>query len=413
MGWLMSIYKPYDIEQIRKDFPILSREVNCKPLVFLDSAASAQKPRCVIDAMVKSYEYEYANIHRGAYYLSEKATEKYEGAREKIRKFMNAGKACEVIFTRNATESINLVAATYGRTFLQAGDEVIITEAEHHSNIVPWQMLRDEKGIKLTVCPIEDDGDFDINKFKSLLSDKTKIVSVPHVSNVLGTIFPVKEITKLAHDTEAICLIDGCQAINHMPVDVRDINCDFYVMSAHKIYGPSGIGALYGKEELLNKMPPYQGGGDMIEEVTFEKTMFAPLPNKYEAGTPAITEAIGFGTAIDYVNLYGMENIAAYEKELLDYAMEKMSAMNGITIIGTAPNKGSVISFVADFAHAGDLAVLLDKYGIAVRAGHHCAAPLIHRMKQSATARASLAMYNNKSDIDAFIEALEKVRKFF
>ncbi|MCP4394280.1 MAG: cysteine desulfurase [Alphaproteobacteria bacterium] len=409
----MSIYKKYDIEQIRKDFPILSREINGKPLVFLDSAASAQKPRCVIDAMVKSYEYEYANIHRGAYYLSEKATENYENAREKLRSFMNAEKACEVIFTRNATESINLVTATYGRKFLNKGDEVIITEAEHHSNIVPWQMLRDENEIVLKICPIEDSGDFIIDKFKALLSDKTKFVSVPHVSNVLGTIFPVKEITALAHEAGATVLIDGCQAINHMPVDVQDIDCDFYVISAHKIYGPSGIGALYGKEDILNKMPPYQGGGDMIEEVTFEKTTFAPLPNKFEAGTPAITQAVGFGAAIDYVNSYGIENIAAHEKELLTYTTEKLTNMDGIKIIGTAPNKSSVISFIADFAHAGDLAVLLDKYGVSVRAGHHCAAPLIHRMNQSATARASLAMYNTKKDIDALIEALEKVRKFF
>jgi cysteine desulfurase/selenocysteine lyase len=404
---------PYDVERIRADFPILSRTVYGKPLVYLDSAASAQKPRQVIDALSQVYETEYANVHRGAYYLSMRATDAYEGARAKVQRFLNAKHAHEIVYTRNATEAINLVAASYGRTSLKAGDEIIISELEHHSNIVPWQMLRDEKGIVLKVAPIADDGSFRLDAFEALLSPKTKLVAISHMSNVLGTILPVEAIVRMAHAAGAKVLLDGCQAVTHFAVDVQALDADFYVFSGHKLYGPSGIGVLYGKEALLDAMPPYQGGGDMISTVSFEKSTWAALPNKFEAGTPAIAPAIGLGAAIDYVAAIGLEQIAEHERRLLDYGMQRLAAIEGLTIYGTTPGKAGVISFALDCAHPHDVATIVDRSGVAIRAGHHCAQPLMQRLGAPATARASFGLYNIQAEVDALAEALGKVREIF
>lgn len=404
---------PYDVDRIRADFPILSREVYGRPLVFLDSAASAQKPRAVIEAESSVYENDYANVHRGVHFLSEHATARFEGARENVQRFINAAHPHEIVFTRNATEAINLVAASYGRSMLSEGDEIIISELEHHSNIVPWQFLRDERGIVLKIAPISDDGKLLMREFENLLTARTKLVAISHMSNVLGTILPAREIVTKAHAVGAKVLFDGCQAVTHLPVDVRALDCDFYVFSGHKLYGPSGIGVLYGKEALLDAMPPYQGGGEMISRVTFEKSTWAPLPHKFEAGTPAIAQAIAFGSAIEYVSALGLDNIAEHERDVLTYATQRLSAIKGLKIFGTAPGKASVLSFTMDGVHPHDIATVVDRAGVAIRAGHHCALPLMDRMGVPATARASFALYNSRSEVDALGEALEQVQGIF
>ena len=405
--------EPFDVDKVRGDFPILSRAMRGRPLVFLDSAASAQKPRQVIDTVRDVYEREYANVHRGLYEISEAVTARYEGVRETIRRYINAAHTHEIIFTRNATESINLVAASYGRTFLAEGDEVVISELEHHSNIVPWQMLRDEKGVVLRVAPISDDGELLMSEFEKLLGERTKLVALAHMSNVLGTILPIAEITRLAHAAGARVLFDGCQSVTHLPVDVQEMGCDFYVFSGHKLYGPTGIGVLYAREELLDAMPPFMGGGDMIASVTFEKTTWAKLPHKFEAGTPAIAQAIGLGAAIDYVNSLGLEQIGAHEQDLLNYATQQLSGIDGLHLVGTAPAKAGVLSFTLDCAHPHDIATVIDQAGVAVRAGHHCAQPLMARLDIPATVRASIGMYNTRADIDALVAALGQVLEIF
>ncbi|MEC8852076.1 MAG: cysteine desulfurase [Pseudomonadota bacterium] len=403
----------YDVAAIRADFPILAQDIRGQSLVYLDSAASAQKPRQVIDCVSGVYETGYANVHRGLHYLSEKATADYEGAREKIRAFMNAESSAEIIYTRGASEAINLVAASWGGANIGPGDEIVISEAEHHSNIVPWQILRDQKGAVLKVLPVDDEGGVHLDQFRELLSERTKIVAVTHVSNVLGTVYPIKEMARLAHQVGAVILIDGCQGITHMPVDVCDLDCDFYAFSGHKLYGPSGIGVLYGKAALLEAMPPYQSGGDMIERVTFEKSTWAELPHKFEAGTPAIAQAIGLGAAVDYVSQVGMAAIAAHEQELLTYNTQRLASVPGLRLIGTAPGKVSVVSFVMDCAHPHDISTIIDQTGVAIRAGHHCAQPLIDRFDIPSAARASFGMYNTVEEADRLVAGLEKVKEIF
>lgn len=403
----------YDVAAIRADFPILAQDIRGQSLVYLDSAASAQKPRQVIDCVSGVYETGYANVHRGLHYLSEKATADYEGAREKIRAFMNAESSAEIIYTRGASEAINLVAASWGGANIGPGDEIVISEAEHHSNIVPWQILRDQKGAVLKVLPVDDEGAVHLDQFRELLSERTKIVAVTHVSNVLGTVYPIKEMARLAHQVGAVILIDGCQGITHMPVDVRDLDCDFYAFSGHKLYGPSGIGVLYGKAALLEAMPPYQSGGDMIERVTFEKSTWAELPHKFEAGTPAIAQAIGLGAAVDYVSQVGMAAIAAHEQELLTYTTQRLASVPGLRLIGTAPGKVSVVSFVMDCAHPHDISTIIDQTGVAIRAGHHCAQPLIDRFDIPSAARASFGMYNTVEEAARLVAGLEKVKEIF
>lgn len=402
----------YDVLRYRSDFPILSEEIYGKPLVFLDNAASAQKPQQVIDAVRYVYEHEYANVHRGVHYMSEKATEAYEGARGKVQRFLNARHEHEVIFTRNTTEAINMVAGTFGRRFLEPGDEIIISVMEHHANIVPWQMLRDEKGLVLKAAPVSDDGEFLLDDFKKLLTPRTKLVALTHTSNVLGTITPAAEIVRLSHDAGAKVLLDGSQAVVHNPVDVTALDCDFYVLTGHKLYGPSGVGVLYGKEELLNAMPPYLGGGEMISKVTLAESTWAELPNKFEAGTPMIAQAIGLGVAIDYVTAIGMDRIAAHEQDVLGYATQKLTSIPGLKIYGTAPSKASVISFTMENIHPHDIATIIDRAGVACRAGHHCAQPLMDRMGVPAMTRASFGLYNTRADADALVEALEFSREF-
>ncbi len=399
-----------DIEAVRRDFPILDIQVRGKPLAFLDTAASAQKPRAVMDKMKHLMEEEYANVHRGVYYLSQQSTEAFEAAREKVRAFINAAESREVIFVRGATEGINLVAQTHGRTFLKAGDEVIISAAEHHSNIVPWQMLRDELGIVLKIAPIDRKGNFLFDEYKALLGPKTKLVSVAHVSNSLGTVLPVKDIIDTAHAAGAKVLVDGCQAIPHGHVDVQALDADFYVFSGHKLYGPTGIGVLYGKAELLEAMPPWQGGGEMISSVTFEKTEYNVIPHKFEAGTPHIIGVVGLGAAIDYVNGLGWDAITAHEADIYTYALAQMAQVEGVKVIGEAKARSCVISFVMDCAHPHDIGTILDREGVAIRAGHHCAQPVMDFMDVSATARASIGLYNNRADVDALIRGLAKVR---
>jgi|TARA_R110001599_G_scaffold66227_3_gene187058 cysteine desulfurase/selenocysteine lyase len=403
----------YDVERIRQDFPALSTLVRGKPLVFLDSAASAQKPKQVIDAVTRMYEAEYANVHRGLHYLSELATARYEGAREKVQSFINAKHSHEIIYTRGTTDALNLVAQSYARAFLKEGDEIIITTMEHHSNIVPWQMIRDEKGLELKAADVDEEGAFHLSALEALITDRTKIIAVPHVSNVLGTVLPVKEIAALAHKAGAILVVDGAQGVTHMPVDMQDLDCDFYAFSGHKLYGPTGIGILYGKEELLEKMPPVQGGGDMISTVTLEKSTWADLPHKFEAGTPPIVQAVGLGAAVDYVNAIGMAAIGAHEGDVLTYATQRLASVQGLRLIGTAPGKASVLSFVMDCAHPHDISTIIDQAGVAVRAGHHCAQPLMDRFDVPAMARASLGLYNTRQDIDALVDSLEKVREIF
>jgi cysteine desulfurase/selenocysteine lyase len=405
--------EPYDIARIRADFPILSTTVHGKPLVYLDNGASAQKPRQVIDRISEVYSSGYANVHRGLHYMSEKATDDYEGARETVRGFLGAASTSEIIFTRNTTEAINLVASSWGRANLQPGDEILITYMEHHSNIVPWQMLRDEKGLVLKALKPGEGGAFDMAGFKELLTERTKLVAICHVSNVLGTVVPVHEVTKLAHEAGATVLLDGSQAVQHIPVDVQDIGCDFYCFTGHKLYGPSGIGVLYGKESVLDAMPPYQGGGDMISSVTIEKSEWADLPAKFEAGTPAIAQAIGLAAAIDYVNGVGLDRIAEHERDLLNYATQKLASVEGLTILGTAAGKVSLATFTLDCAHPHDIATIVDQQGVAVRAGHHCAQPLMDFYDVGSTTRASFAMYNTREEIDVLVEALGKVRQIF
>lgn len=404
---------PYDVERVRQDFPILSRLVHGKPLVFLDSAASAQKPRQVIEAELKCYADEYANVHRGVYHLSALATQNFEAAREKVARFLNARAAREIVFTRSATEAINLVASSYGDRFLREGDEVIISAIEHHSNIVPWQMLRDRKGIVLKVVPIDDRGAFMMEEYERLLGPRTRLVAVAHISNALGTVLPVAEITRLAHAEGAKVLIDGCQAAPHQQLDMQVLDCDFYAFSAHKVYGPTGIGALYGRAELLEAMPPYQGGGDMIRTVSFEKTEYADIPARFEAGTPNIAGAIGFGAAVDYVMALGLDRVESHEGALLGYALDRLREVPGITMYGTAADKASIVSFTLDGVHPHDIGTILDERGIAVRAGHHCAQPTMDRFGVAGTVRASFGLYNRFDEVDALVDGLRRVREIF
>ncbi len=403
----------FDVERVRKDFPILAQTVRGKPLVYLDSAATSQKPRAVIDAVRRYYEEDNANIHRGVHFLSERATDQYEKARETVRSFLNAKKTREIIFTRGATESINLVAQTFGRSKVKAGDEVLISHMEHHSNIVPWQMLCEEKGAKLKVIPISNAGELDFEAFEKLLTERTRLLSLIHVSNSLGTVNPVKKMIAEARKRGIPVLLDGAQAVPHVPVDMQDLDCDFYAFSGHKLFGPTGIGVLYGKENLLEAMPPYQGGGDMIRAVTFEKTLYNELPYKFEAGTPHIEGAIGLGAAIKYVEALGWDGIEAYERELLDYGTKALSAVDGVRLIGTAHDKVPVLSFLYGDIHPHDLGTILDQEGIAIRTGHHCTMPVMERYGIAATARASLAFYNTKEEIDALVKGLEKAKSIF
>jgi cysteine desulfurase / selenocysteine lyase len=406
-------HRAFDVWNIREDFPILKRQVHGKPLVYLDNAATSQKPQVVIETVHRYYAEENANIHRGAYYLSEKATQAYEDARVKVQHFLHAPSAREIIFTRSVTEAINLVAHCYGRKTLNAGDEVIISAMEHHSNIVPWQILCEEKGAILRVVPIDDAGEFLLDEFEKLLNPRTKLVAVTHVSNALGSITPVREIIDMAHHRRIPVLIDGAQAVPHFKVNVQELDCEFYGFSGHKLYGPTGIGILYGKAELLEAMPPYQGGGDMIRSVTFEKTIYAPIPSKFEAGTPHIEGGIGLGAAVDYLEGIGMEAINAYEQELLAYAMKAVGAVPGVRIFGTAREKAGVISFSLEGVHPHDIATILDQEGIAIRTGHHCAQPVMERFGVPAMARASLAFYNTKAEIDALVAGIHKVKEVF
>lgn len=403
----------FPVEKIRGDFPILKRWVHGKPLVFLDNAASNQKPQAAIDAMEDVYSNYYANIHRGVHLLSQECTNAYEGAREKAQRFLNASSTKEIVFVRNATEGINLVASSYGRKFLREGDEIVISALEHHANIVPWQLLCEQTGSVLRVIPMTDEGELILDEYKKLLNDRTRFVSVVHVSNALGTVNPVCEIVRLAHDRGVPVLIDAAQSAPHTPIDVRELDCDFLVFSGHKVYGPTGIGVLYGKEEYLEVMPPYQGGGDMISYVSFEKTLYNDLPYKFEAGTPHIAGAIGLGAAIDYLTGIGLETISAYERELLNYATQAMSAIPEVRIVGTAREKAAVISFLIGEIHPHDIGTILDREGIAIRTGHHCAQPVMDRLNIPATARASLALYNTREDIDALIRGIGKVIEVF
>lgn len=402
-----------DVAAVRADFPIFEQEIYGKPLTFLDSAASAQKPRAVIDAISHLYETGYANIHRGIYKLSQDATEAYEASREAVRAHINAADASECLFVRGATEGINLVAQTWGRAFLKPGDAILLSEIEHHSNIVPWQMIRDELGLELRVAPVDDTGALDMEAFDRLLDERVKLVAIVHISNAIGTIMPVGEIIQKAHRFGARVLVDGCQAVPHQRVDVRDLDADFYVFSGHKLYGPTGIGVLYAKQELLEAMPPWQGGGDMIETVTFEKTTFNTAPQKFEAGTPNIAAGIALKAALDYVNNLGLERIAAHEKDLFDYAEQVLGRINSLRIIGTAPERGSIFSFVLEGIHPHDAGTILDQEGIAVRTGHHCAQPAMQRFGVSATIRASFGLYNSREDVDRLAAGLQKTLEIF
>jgi cysteine desulfurase/selenocysteine lyase len=398
----------FNIDKIRADFPILKREVNGRPLVYLDNGATTQKPSAVINSIVHYYTDMNSNVHRGVHYLSQISTDAFEVTRKKVQTFINAAEDKEIIITKGTTDGINLVATCYGRAFIHAGDEIIISAMEHHSNIVPWQMLCDEKGCKIRVIPMNDKGELDMDAYKDLLNEKTKLVAVTYVSNALGTINPVDEIISIAHQHGAVVLVDAAQAVQHIQIDVQKLDVDFLVFSGHKMYGPTGVGVLYGKEELLNAMPPYQGGGDMIKEVTFEKTTYNELPFKFEAGTPNIEAGICLNEAIDYINSIGLDNIEAYEHELLQYATEKLSEIPGMRFIGTAEQKCSVISFVIDGTHPYDVGVILDKLGIAVRTGHHCAQPVMDRFGIPGTIRASLAIYNTKEEIDVLVAGIQR-----
>ncbi len=403
----------YDIQQIRADFPILGRTVYGKPLVYLDNGATTQKPRCVVEAITNEYYNTNANVHRGVHFLSQQATELHEASRETVRKFINARSTNEIIFTRGTTESINLLAATFCLSQMQTGDEVIVSTMEHHSNIVPWQLQAMQRGIVLRVIPMDDEGNLLLEEYERLFSPKTKLVSIAHVSNVLGTVNPVKDMIRTAHAHGVPVLVDGAQSIPHMPVDVRELDADFYVFSGHKVYGPTGVGVLYGKEDWLDKLPPYQGGGEMIQHVSFEKTTFNELPFKFEAGTPDYIGTTGLAKALDYVSALGMDNIAAYEHELTEYALRRLREIPGMRIFGEAKERGGVISFLVGNIHHFDMGTLLDRLGIAVRTGHHCAQPLMTRLGIEGTVRASFGLYNTKEEVDALVAGIERVRKMF
>ncbi len=403
----------YDIHQIRNDFPILGRTVYDRPLVYLDNAATTQKPRRVVEAITEEYYNVNANVHRGVHYLSQKATDLHEEAREKVRRFINAGSTSEVIFTRGTTESLNLIVSSFCDEFMQAGDEVIVSVMEHHSNIVPWQLQAARRGISIRVIPMNDRGELDLEEYGKMFTERTKIVSVAHVSNVLGTVNPVKEMIRTAHEHGVPVMIDGAQSTPHFAVDVQDLDCDFFAFSGHKMYGPTGVGVLYGKEDWLDRLPPYQGGGEMIESVSFEKTVFERLPFKFEAGTPDYVATHGLATAIDYLTTLGMDNIQRHEQELTRYAMQRLKNIDGIRIFGQSEHKDAVISFLVGDIHHLDMGTLLDRLGIAVRTGHHCAEPLMHRLGIQGTVRASFALYNTKEEIDALAEGIERVSKMF
>jgi cysteine desulfurase/selenocysteine lyase len=398
---------------LKADFPALQQSVNDKPLVYLDNAATTQKPRVVIERLRAYYELENANVHRGVHTLSQRATQAYENAREKVRAFINAADSKEIIFVRGATEAINLVARSYGQKFIKEGDEIVLSAMEHHSNIVPWQMLCEEKGARLRVIPMNRNGELDMEAYNRVLNLRTRLVAVTHVSNALGTVNPVREIIEIANRRGIPVLVDGAQSVPHMPVDVRELGCDFFVFSGHKMYGPTGIGVLYGRAELLEKMPPYQGGGDMIRSVTFDKTTFSDLPYKFEAGTPNIAGAVGLAAAVEYLNRIGMDRIAAHEKVLLEYAHSKLLEVEGLSIFGTARNKASVISFLFDDIHPHDIGTILDQEGVAVRTGHHCAQPVMDFFAVPATARASFGLYNSEKDVDRLVEGLKKIKEVF
>jgi len=403
----------FDVDRVRKDFPLLRQQVHGKPLVYLDNAATSQKPQAVIDTLTRYYAEENSNVHRGVHLLSERATEAYEAGRATVQRFLNAADTREIIFVRGATEGINLVAQSYGRASIKPGDEIIISWMEHHSNIVPWQMLCEEKGAVLRVIPINEDGEVLLDEYARLLNPRTKFVALVHVSNALGTINPVKRMIEMAHRQRVPVLLDGAQAVAHLPVDVQELDCDFYVFSGHKVLGPTGIGILYGKADFLERMPPYQGGGDMILSVTFEKTRYNTLPYKFEAGTPHIAGVVGLGAALDYLRGIGLDRIAAYEKALLAYGTDVLSAIPGLRLIGTAKEKASVLSFVIEGIHAHDIGTILDQEGIAIRAGHHCAMPVMQRFGVPATARASLAFYNTRGELDALGRAIRKAIELF
>jgi cysteine desulfurase / selenocysteine lyase len=402
-----------DVNAIRQEFPILRQRVHGKPLVYLDNAATTQKPQAVIDRLVRYYAEENANIHRGVHVLSVQATDAYDAARETVRRFLNAGDSREIVFVRGATEGINLVAQTYGRAHVGAGDEVVISEMEHHSNIVPWQMLCEEKGARLRIIPITDAGELRLDEYERMLNDRTRIVSVTHVSNALGTINPVAGLVRLAHERGIPVLIDGAQAIAHMPVDVQSLGSDFYVFSGHKVFGPTGIGVLHGRLPLLDAMPPYQGGGDMIRSVTFERTLYNEVPHKFEAGTPNISGVVGLAAALDYLTATDLHRVSAHEHELLAYGTEALSELPGLRLTGTAPAKAGILSFVLEGVHPHDIGTILDRDGVAIRAGHHCCQPLMARLGVPATARASVALYNTRDEIDALVRALRTVREVF
>ena len=403
--------KKFDVAEIRKEFPVLERMVKGKNLVYFDNAATAQKPQVVIDALVRYYHQYNANIHRGIHSLAEEATAAFEATRDTAREFINAKYREEIIFTRGVTEGINLVAATWGRQNIKEGDEIIISAMEHHSNIVPWQMLCLEKKAKLKIIPVDDNGELVMAEFEKLITSKTKFVSIVHASNSLGTITPVKEIIDIAHQRNIVVLVDGAQSSVHLDIDVQDMDCDFFVLSSHKIYGPTGVGVLYGKKELLEEMPPYMGGGEMIKEVTFDHTTYNELPYKFEAGTPNIADTVAFKAALDFVNEVGKENIRKHEEALTKYAMEKLSAIEGVRLVGTAKHKTSVVSFIVEDVHPQDIGILLDNYGIAVRTGHHCCQPLMNRFEIPGTVRASFGMYNTKEEVDELVKGVEKAIK--
>jgi cysteine desulfurase/selenocysteine lyase len=403
----------YDVYRVREDFPILAMQVYGKPLVYLDNAASAQKPKAVLDRLTQAYTSEYANVHRGLHYLANAATEAYEGARDKVAAFLNAGRREEIIFTRGATEAINLVAQTFGREHIKPGDEIVLSIMEHHANIVPWHFLRERHGAVIKWAPVDDDGNFLLDEFEKLLTDRTRMVAITQMSNVLGSVVPVKDVVRLAHARNIPVLVDGSQACVHMDVDVRDIDCDFYVVTGHKLYGPTGIGALYGKYEHLAAMQPFNGGGEMIREVSRDVVTYGDPPHRFEAGTPSIVQAIGLGAAIDYINSIGKERIRRHENALLNYAQERLRGINSLRIIGTAAEKGAIVSFEMKNGHAHDFATVIDRSGVAVRAGTHCAMPLLDRFGVTATCRASFALYNTMEEVDALAQALTKAQELF
>ncbi|MEX0344653.1 MAG: cysteine desulfurase [Rhizobiaceae bacterium] len=410
---IMTATAPYDVDKIRQDFPILSREVYGKPLVYLDNGASAQKPQAVIDAVTHAYSNEYANVHRGLHFLSNTATDAYEKARETARRFLNAADVSEITFTKSATEAINTVAYGWGMPNIGEGDEIILSQMEHHSNIVPWHFIRERQGAKLIWLPVDDEGAFHIEELEKRITDRTRLIAITHMSNVLGTIVPVKDICRIAHERGIKVLVDGSQGAVHLPVDVKDIDADFYVFTGHKVYGPSGIGVLYGKRDLLASMRPFQGGGEMIEDVTEENVTYNEPPHRFEAGTPPIVQAIGLGAALDYMEAIGRENIAAHETMLREYAHEQLGRINSLRIFGNAPGKGAIVSFELEGIHAHDVSMVIDRAGVAVRAGTHCAQPLLKRFGVTSTCRASFGLYNTRAEIDKLAEALEKARGFF